>query len=140
MGNLTVKYEELKEKLIDGEYNEDRIYCLIACLLINHCILRGSELIAMFICTDNKCQIPNFIDLENGKMVINDHKTSKITGHRTTDLCDSFIDLLKDFPYRYFVTNESHMLYKDSSGLSKKMRKSRFLKLYNSKSNCETMV
>jgi hypothetical protein len=77
----------------------------------------------MFISKDDKCQIPNFIDLENHKMIINDHKTSKSQGIRTISLCDDFIDLLKDFPNRYFVTNEKFELYKDSSGLSKKMKK-----------------
>ena len=105
-----MKYHELKEKLIDGEYNENRIYCAIASLFINHGVLRGSELINMFISEDDKCQIPNFIDLENGKMIINDHKTTKSQGPRTINLCDDFIDLLKDFLYRYFVTNEKFEL------------------------------
>ena len=123
MDDLQLKYQELKEKIIDSEYNEDRIYCAIASLFINHGVLRGSELINMFISKDDKCQIPNFIDLENHKMIINDHKTSKSQGIRTINLCDDFIDLLKDFPNRYFVTNEKFELYKDSSGLSKKMKK-----------------
>ena len=65
MDDLQLKYQELKEKLIDGEYNEHRIYCAIASLFINHVVLRGSELINMFISKDDKCQIPNFIDLGN---------------------------------------------------------------------------
>ena len=56
-------------------------------------------------------------------MVINDHKTTESQGPRTINLCDDFIDLLKDFPNRYFVTNEKFELYKDSSGISKKMKK-----------------
>ena len=68
-----MKYEELKEKVIGGELNENRIYCAIANLFINHGVLRGSEFINMFISKDVKCQIPNFIDLENGKIIINDH-------------------------------------------------------------------
>ena len=56
-------------------------------------------------------------------MIINDHKTTKFQGTRTINLCGDFIDLLKDFPNRYFVTNEKFELYKDSSGLSKKMKK-----------------
>ena len=88
MDDLKMKYQELKEKLIDGEYNENRIYCAIASLFINHGVLRGSELINMFISKDDKCQIPNFIDLENGKMIINDHKTTKSQGPRTINLCD----------------------------------------------------
>ena len=45
MDDLQLKYQELKEKIIDSEYNEDRIYCAIASLFINHGVLRGSELI-----------------------------------------------------------------------------------------------
>ena len=63
-------------------------------------------------------------------MVINDHKTTKSQGIRTINLCDEFIDLLKDFPNRYFVTNEKFELYKDSSGLSKKNEKYLGLKNY----------
>ena len=68
-------------------------------------------------------------------MIINDHKTTKSQGPRTINLCDDFIELLKDFPNRYFVTNEKFELYKDPSGLSKKMKKvSLIYKLYNEKS------
>ena len=49
MGTLKVKYKEPKEQLIDGEYNEHRIDCAIASLFINPGVLRGSELINMFI-------------------------------------------------------------------------------------------
>ena len=61
--------------------------------------------------------------LENGKMIKNEHKTRQSQGTRTINLCDDFIDLLKGSPNRYFVTNVKFELYKDSNGLSKKMKK-----------------
>ena len=68
--NLKVNYEQLKSKLVYGEYKEDRIYCAIASLVLNHGLLRGSELTNMFVSLDDSCQIPYFFDLENEKMVI----------------------------------------------------------------------
>ena len=47
----------------------------------------------------------------------------KKSGVRTINLTDDFIELVKDYPNRYFVTNEKGGLYKDASGLSKKMRR-----------------
>ena len=56
-------------------------------------------------------------------MIIADHKTAKKTGKRIIDLSDEFIDLVKEYPNRYFIVNQRLEPYKDSSGLSKKMLK-----------------
>ena len=122
MNDLKVKYEELKTNITD-KYDEYRIYSAVACLFLNHGVLRGAELINMYISPDELCETLNYIDLKNKQMIIADHKTAKKTGKRIIDLSDEFIDLVKEYPNRYFIVNQRLEPYKDSSGLSKKMLK-----------------
>lgn len=123
MNELKSKYEELKTKLTN-EYDENRMYCAIACLFLQTGVLRGSELINLYINKNDVCEDhQNYIDLENKKMVISNHKTAKKNGVRTIFLTNEFVELLKDFPDRMFVTNDKGEAYLDPTGLSKKMKK-----------------
>ena len=64
MNDLKVKYEELKTNITD-KYDEYRIYSAVACLFLNHGVLRGAELINMYISPAALCETLNYIDLKN---------------------------------------------------------------------------
>ena len=56
----------------------------------------------MFISKDDICQIPNLIDLENGKMLIYDHKATKSQGTRTINLSQGTRRFTEGFSYSLF--------------------------------------
>ena len=55
-------------------------------------------------------------------MIIGDHKTVKKSGIRTFDLCEDFIEIVKDYPNRFLVTNRNGDNYQDATGFSKKLK------------------
>ena len=80
MNTIQSKYEELKSKLTD-EYDDNRKYCAVGCLFLKHGVQRGEELIKTYINPNDVCEHSNYIDLENKKMIIGDHKTIKKSGY-----------------------------------------------------------
>jgi hypothetical protein len=123
MEDLKVKYNELKTELTN-DYNVSRQMCAIGCLYFNHGVIRGDELTEMWINENENCEHDNYIDIENKKMIIRKHKSMKSMGTRTIDLCDEFMDLVKDYPNRLFVTTIGGKSYTDATGLTKKIKKS----------------
>ena len=120
MDELKTKYELLKCDLID-EYNYDRQNAAVACLFLNHGVLRGAELIGMYIHQNGDCDIANYIDISKSQMVIRDHKTFKKTGVRIIDLCEDFMNLVRPFPNQHFITNKKKETYKDATGFSTRL-------------------
>ena len=121
MDNIQTKYEELKSNLTN-EYDKNSMYCAVGCLFLKHGVQRGAELINMYINPNDVCEYNNYIDIENKKMIIGDHKTFKKSGVRTFDLCDEFIQIVKDYPNRFLVTNRNGDNYQDVTGFSKKLK------------------
>lgn len=118
---LQKKYEELKSELTN-EYDIKRQNVAIASLFLDCGVLRGDELINIYINKNDNCEHLNFIDIENKKLNLNKHKTIKKSGSRLIDLTDQFIELIKDYPDRYFITNNENKPYKDPTGLSKRFK------------------
>ena len=50
-------------------------------------------------------------------------KQSRSRGIRTFDLCDEFIEIVKDYGNRFLVTNMNGDMYQDATGFSKKIKK-----------------
>ena len=122
MDTIQTKYEELKSNLTN-EYDENRMYCAVGCLFLKHGVQRGAELIKTYINPNDVCEHSNYIDLENKKMIVGNHKTCQKSGIRTFDLCDEFIQIVKDYPNRFLVTNMNGDIYQDATGFSKKLKK-----------------
>ena len=118
--DLKDKYKQLK-KLITSKYDENRMYAFIGCLFLDHGVLRGDELIHMYISPDTTTEHDNYINLKTNQMIIGKHKTVKKTGIRTIHLSDKCMVLIKDFPNRFLITKKGGDLYKDATGFSKRL-------------------
>ena len=119
--DLKDKYKQLK-KLITSKYDENRMYAFVACLFLDHGVLRGDELIQMYISPDETTEHANYINLKTNQMIIGKHKTVKKTGVRTINLSDKCMVLIKDFPNRFLITKKNGVeLYKDATGFSKRL-------------------
>jgi hypothetical protein len=121
MKDLKDKYKQLK-KLITSKYDENRMYAFIGCLFLEHGVLRGDELINMYISPDTTTEYDNYINLKTKQMIIGKHKTVKKTGIRTINLSEKCIDLIKDFPKRFLITKKNGLLYNDATGFSKRLK------------------
>lgn len=120
MKDLKNKYKALKKKLV-LKYDENRMYAFIACLFLEHGVLRGNELVNMYISKDETTDLPNYINLKTNQMIIGKHKTIKKTGIRTITLSEKCMNLIKDYPDRYLITKKNGELYSDATGFSKRL-------------------
>lgn len=120
MKDLKNKYKALKKKLL-LKYDENRMYAFVACLFLEHGVLRGNELVNMYISQDETTDLPNYINLKTNQMIIGKHKTIKKTGIRTINLSEKCMNLIKDYPNRYLITKKNGELYSDATGFSKRL-------------------
>ena len=85
--------------------------------------IRGDELVEMWISKDDTDKYDNYININKKIMIINKHKNQKKDGQRVIKLSNNFIELIKDYPNRYFIANDNNTPYKDATGLNKKVKK-----------------
>ena len=122
MEDLQVKHNQLKTELTEF-YDNTRQMCIVACLYLNHGVIRGDELLNMYINENDNCEYDNYINVEKKQMIIRKHKSMKSMGTRTIYLCQEFMNLIELYANRLLLTNNDNKPYKDATGLTKKIKK-----------------
>ena len=122
MLSIVQKTNELKDKLIE-EYDFNRQNYAIGYYFIHHGVPRFDEWRDLYISEGDCDDKENYINLQTKKIVIQRHKTSNKVNRENVTLSDTFIDIIKDYPNKYFITTKNSELYKDGTGISKRIEK-----------------